>query len=137
MIDIQQITPYLDQNTRNKILFCKEDIHEVKFVDVGYNLSLLISQQKEESGWYDAINNLLAEHVSINATIGSYLALENIDILFEPELKFDFRSMLDSFSKNQILIIKSESVIQDNHFFFLRSEDDIMVNLQGLSYNCI
>lgn len=56
-----------------------------------------------------AIQQLFSDAVKADENIGRYLAIFNIDILFEPELKLDVGNLFDSYSKNQCLIIQADS----------------------------
>lgn len=134
---IQDIVAYIQQYTRNRIVFCRDYIGGVDFLDVGYELSLLAGDHPEEISSYETKLRQVLGRSSQNETIGCYLAIDDIGILFEPELKFDVRSIFDSYSKNQCLIIKSDGIIQNDVFFFLSPEDSSKVNLAGLSYKLI
>ena len=128
LVKISELTT---QNTRNKLVFCDQGIDELHFVDVGFELSLRLSQSSfdEDSALADILG-----HSLYHDKIGSYLAISNIGILFEPELKFNIRNIFDSYSKNNVLIIQSGAEIQEGTFYFLKKNDRCTVNLQGLTY---
>ena len=137
MAKIQDIASYLKQSTRNKIVFCKDGIDGIRFLNVGKELSELLGDNPTGISGYETMYRQVLNKSGHDDSIGMYLALENIGILFEPELKLDVRSVLDSYSKNQCVIIKSDGEIQNNYFFFLTPDDGIKVSLQGLSYKQI
>ena len=114
-----RISELVAQNTRNNLVFCDHSIDELDYVDVGFELSLRLSKSS-----YDIESALAAVlgQSSRQDKIGTYLAVKNIGILFEPELKLNIRDILDSYSKNQCLIVQAETE-------FLES-----IDLQGLSY---
>ena len=126
-----EISELVAQNTRNKLVFCDHSIDELHFVDVGFELSLRLSQSSLDDD--SALADVLGQS-SYHDKIGSYLAISNIGILFEPELKFNIRNIIDSYSKNHVLIIQSEAEIYDGIFYFLKHTDKCSVNLQGLTY---
>ena len=131
--DINEIAKYVKLNTRNKIVFCHKDIDEITFVNVGLILSQLLTDEEKIANSYQLLcNNILNYHLC-NEVIGDYIAIENIGILFEPELKFDLRNIFESFSRNVCLIIKSDAEIIDDRFYFLTHDDSIEINLSGLS----
>jgi hypothetical protein len=78
---LTNIKNYITQNTRNKIIFCHESIDGLKFVNVGYDLSQLLS--KNSYNYEEAVSAIL-DNTNHNESIGDYLALTNIAILFEP-----------------------------------------------------
>ena len=119
---INEIANYVSQNTRNKIVFCANSIDELKFVDIGYTLSKML-----EDNWENkeaSITQLFVTNETHN-NIGKYFAIKNVGILFEPELKLNIHDILESYSKNQCLIIQTDSELFE------------LFNLQGLSYKTL
>ena len=134
MLTIQDIAYYLQQNTRNKIVFCRESIDGIRFINVGLELSQILGENPDDIDGADTAYKQVLGQSQENRVIGMYLALENIGILFEPDLRLDVRSILDAYSKNQCLLIMTDAEITDDRFYFLRKGDGTEVNLQGLSY---
>lgn len=137
MTDINEIAKYVKQNTRNKIVFCREDIDGIIFVNVGLVLSRLLTDEDEFVNGYQLMCNKIFNHPQYNNCIGNYIAIENIGILFEPELKFDLHNILESFSRNLCFIIKSDAEIIDDKFYFLTPNDSAEIDLSGLSHKLI
>ena len=119
---LTDIKDYIAQNIRNKIVICHDCIGGLEFINVGYDLSKLLS--KNSYNYEEAVSAILNKTFH-NETIGNYLALTNIAILFEPELKINVSDILDAYSKNQCLIIQTDMEITN------------WVNLNGLSYKQI
>lgn len=137
MTDTNEIAKYVKQNTRNKIVFCNGDIDGISFVNVGLILSQLLTDDKSFVNGYQLLcNRILNQHL-YSSIIGDYIAIENIGILFEPELKLDLHNILESFSHNQCLIIKSDAEINNENLYFLSSGDIATISLLGLSYKLI
>ena len=134
MLTIQDIAYYLQQNTRNKIVFCRESIDGIHFINVGLELSQILDKNPDGIDEADTAYKQVLGQSQENSVIGMYLALENIGILFEPDLRLDVRSILDAYSKNQCLLIMTDAEIADDRFYFLRKGDGTEVDLQGLSY---
>lgn len=119
---LTDIKDYITQNTRNKIVICRDSIDGLEFINVGYNLSKLLS--KNSYNYEEAVRAILDKTLH-DEIIGNYLTLTNIAILFEPELKINVRDILDAYSKNQCLIIQTDMDITQ------------WTNLNGLSYKQI
>lgn len=134
MLTIQDIAYYLQQNTRNKIVFCREGIDGIRFINVGSELSQILGENPDDMVGADTAYKQVLGQSQENSLIGMYLALANIGIMFEPDLRLDVRSILDAYSKNQCLIVKTNAEIADDRFYFLRKGDGTEVDLQGLSY---
>lgn len=122
------------QNTRNKLVFCKNRIEGLYYVDVGKELSLLLGNGSNLPTGFETMYKQVLNQSSINNLIGRYLAIENIGIIFESELKIDIKSMFDRYSKDQSFIILSDALIENNYFYYLTKEDQKEINLNGLSY---
>ena len=137
MTDTNEIVKYVKQNSRNKIVFCHEDIDGIRFVNVGFILSQLLNDEGNFENGYQLLSNRILNRTQYNELIGDYIAIENIGILFEPELKLDLCNILEYFSHNQCFIIKSEAEIRDDKYYFLIREDLATITLSGLSYKLI
>jgi len=133
MINTIDIARLFQVECRNRILFCKEHIGVLEFHDVGYELASLLNNDEEQLKCSITYKTIF-ERSSYNKDIGTYLAIENIGILFEPELKIDVRSLIDSYSKNQILIINTDAEIRDGKLFFMSVSDSVCISLDGLSF---
>ena len=128
----EKIKQFISQVSRNKIIFCHEPISNLHFVDVGKELSFVIKEQEEPSGYSSACKRIF-EQTYNDEVIGSYLALSNWIILFEPDLKLDLRSIVEYFSINKCLILLSNGSIKENRYL-LMDDPRFALNLQGLSF---
>ena len=128
----EKIKQFISQVSRNKIIFCHEPITHLHFVDVGKELSFVIKEQEELSGYSSACKRIF-EQTYNDEVIGSYLALSNWLILFEPDLKLDLRSIVESFSINKCLILLFDGSIKENRYL-LMDDNRFTLNLQGLSF---
>lgn len=127
----QEIAHYVEHNTRNKIVFCKTYIDGLQYINVGLFVARLLQSGVSV---LDACQQLFSHQVYMDNAIGRYLALDNIGILLEPALKIDLRNLLDTQSKNQCLLIRSDAEITDDTFWWLSANSGISFSLFGLSY---
>ena len=134
----QHIAQYLAQAARNRLVFCHEHIEDLIFTDVGKVMANALKDKNLRSQMVAyAAEDFLADILSspqIDSSLGKYIALENIGILFEPELGFNLKATLDNASTNKTIIICSEAQIKDNRLYFLQEGDSLSVDLTGLSY---
>lgn len=131
-----EISQYIAHTTRNRIVFCGEEISGLTYINVGRELSEALAHENLTSSMIsyaadDALSDLLSKRF-FDEVIGSYLALTNIGILFEPELGFNLRKMLESESINRTLIICSWGEVNNNRYFFNSEGDGVSVDLTGL-----
>ena len=102
----QEVATYVKQDLRNKIVFSKQFIEGLQYLNVGLTFAKMLRDNSLPSL---AIQQLFSDAVKADQNIGRYLAIFNIDILFEPELKLDVGNLFDSYSKNQCLVIHADS----------------------------
>lgn len=127
----QEIANYMEQNTRNKIVFCKAYIDGLQYINVGQFVARLL---QEGVSALDACQQLFSHPAYINNVIGRYLAFDNIGILLEPELKIDLRNLFDTQSNNHCLIIRSDAEISSDTFWWLSANGGVGIPLSVLSY---
>ena len=101
-------------------------------MDVGIELSSAIKEQEEPSGNLSACKRIF-EQTYKDEVVGPYLALSNWSILFEPDLKLDLRSIVESFSINKCLILLSNGLIKEKSYL-LMDDNRFALNLHGLSF---
>ena len=132
------IADYLAQATRNRLVFCHEQIDGLTFVNVGKILAENLTKQDLHSPMIAYMaEEVLSEILSstkVDDEIGSYVALNNIGVLFEPDLAFNLKSVIDSASTNKVVIILSDGIIKSDRYYFLQEGDASFIDLHGLSY---
>ncbi|MCG9898372.1 MAG: hypothetical protein MH132_00060 [Hydrotalea sp.] len=137
----QAITDYIKSQSRNKIIFYSQDISALQSVNVGLRISESIYNLNEPGRI--AMRVLFELDSILNAAIyqhdvfGKHLSIENIGILFEPELKIDFVSLLDRYSQNNLLFVKWEGELDAENIYFLTKENGIKINIKNLSHIAI
>lgn len=134
----QAITDYIKSQSRNKIIFYSQDISALQSVNVGRRLSESIYNLNEPGRIamrvLSELDGILNAAISQHDVFGRYLSIENIGVLFEPELKLDFASLLDSYSQNNVLFVKWEGEIDAENIYFLTKEKGIKKNIKNLSH---
>lgn len=135
---MDKIDRYLKSQSRNKIVFYKQDILGVEAIDVGKKLSQEIksiaSDNKVGMKSLIIMDELFTSSFSNNSEYGKYLAIYNLGILFEPELKTDFIQILDKYSSSNTLFVKWEGEIEDGFLYFLTKEKGQKIDIKNLSH---
>ena len=82
---------------------------------------------------------LIKNNVISDSEIGKYVAIKNIGILFEPELKLDLRAKFDSWAKSYVLIVDANEGMIINNTFYLASAriSTYSINLSEISHKTI
>lgn len=134
---LMSIKGFVSTKSRNKIVFHNQDLG-FETLDLGYVLSeeiVGLSQTKHFALRIKTIlERILAEHITEHPEIGKILSLSNFGILFEKELKIDFRALLENLSLNNLLMVKWEGEIIDNKLYFLSKEEGVEVDVKNLNY---
>lgn len=135
---MDKIEKYLKNQSRNKIVFYKQDIPGIEAIDVGKKLSHEIKSIASDAkiGMKSLImmDELFTSSFLDNSEYGKYLAIHNLGILFEPELKTDFIQILDKYSSSNILFVKWEGEIENGILYFLSKEKGQQINIKNLSH---
>ena len=135
---IDTIRSYANSQSRNKIVFHRNEIPDITTIDLGLNLATSI-YNFQETGKVSMIvtaelSKILGSAVRQHQEFGKYLSVENPGILLEPALKIDFRRFLDSYSQNNLLFVKWEGETDADNIYFLTKERGININIQNLSH---
>ena len=129
------IDVFLRQNPKHKLVFTKSEPAGFVFTDLGYEMASRLDGQVSPSVVATAaFESVVSRRTQDHPIYGKYLAITNIGILFEPELKLNVRLLLESFSHNTLLVVCSDGVIQNDTFHFDDSTEDYDIALSGLSY---
>jgi len=133
-----KIRKYIQSQSRNKIIFHTRELADLETINIGKLLSESIyhfeEQDKLPMRVSSELNALLDKSVAFHKLYGKYLSLENIGILFEQELKFNFVQLLENFSQNNALFIKWDGEIDADYIYFWTKEQGIKTNIKHLSH---
>jgi hypothetical protein len=132
------IKNYLNSYTKNKIIIHRDVLPEVNAVDIGFLLSQSIYNWSDESKLSmkvtSELEKILNDEVINHSSYGRIIAISNIGILLEPDLKQDLRAILENYSNNNTLFVKWDGEIDNDHLYFLSKEIGIKININKLSH---
>lgn len=135
---LKTVLSYIESFSRNKIVFYKEPLLDIIPIDVGKLLSQLLFNFNNENRLpmiaTEELDKILSKSVFEHPNFGRTLAIANVGILFEPDLKQDFKRIIDNHSTNNLLLIEWEGEIEDNIIYFLSKEKGIQINMNNLSH---
>ena len=134
----EKILTYIDSLSRNKIVIHRGSIEGLTPLNVGVKLSEeIIGINNHKKLALIAASNLggiLTGAISKVNRYGAILSIENFGILFEPELKMNFTSLIDKHSIGKTLFIKWDGEIENNHLYFLTKEKGKEIDIKNLSH---
>ena len=80
------------------------------------------------------ISELFAESIEYHAEYGTILSIENIGVLLESEVQFDFNHFLEQYSRDMAIFLKWDGDYDESTLFFLTKNKGIKIPLNNLSY---
>lgn len=142
VMDIKGLSQFVDRHARHKLLFVQGEIDNISYMDIGKELSQRISDKLDRRNLPmitdDALNAIIEKGTVADDTIGSYVAIRNWGILFEPSLMINVHDKFEQCSREQVLIVNLEGVI-DNNKLYLGHEPNTQcsITLRDISYRTI
>ncbi len=135
---VNTISKYIKSQSRNKIIVYTGDHWELKPFNVGWHLSEHFHNLKESVKLPMMFSNklfeMLQQAIYIHPEFGKILAITNVGILLEPEIKMDFSALLDSYSQNNTLFLKWPGESDTDNLYFLTKEQGIKIFIGNLSH---
>lgn len=135
---MNQLNTYLNSEARNRLIIHFEQLPELHYLDIGLELAELLHSTKDlgklSLKFPSLLQKALSQGTKNHPTWGSYLAVNNIGLLFEEDLKLDFARFLFSYSQNIPLFLLWDGEFDSHTLYFLSKENGIPINLHDLSY---
>jgi len=129
---------FLASNSRNKLVFYKDIDLEVMSIDLGLLLSQgiynLDDKNKLTFKVASELDSLMNESISNHKLYGKIIAISNIGILLEPELKLDINKFFDNYSLNTVLFVKWDGEIDSDFAYFVNKKNSIKIKINNLSH---
>lgn len=128
---------YMKSISRNKIVFHQEPINGLNNINIGIELASRLVELDDVKNFSflakQELDKLLTHASYVHPEFGKTISISNIGILLEPDLKIDFRYLLDNYSTENMLFIQWTGKIDRNELYFL-SEKGIKINIENFSY---
>ena len=103
-----EICDYCRSNSRNKIVFSSSPLDFADYADIGFLLSSALADESQNSmalTAMDALNDICRKNTFVHEKFGTYLAIKNICVLKEKELKIDLTRFLERESADKTLFV--------------------------------
>ncbi|WP_310993754.1 hypothetical protein [Aequorivita marina] len=135
---MKNIIHFIKTHPRNRLIIVKNDFVDVPYVDIGKSLSKRLRGELEEKSLPLITSKVFDEIVDLNLKysedLRNYIAIKNIGILMEKELKIDLKSILEKHSRGTTLIVNWDGEIEDRSLYFLSKEKGVEINLKDISH---
>ena len=132
---LTKILDFIEGNPRNKLVILSSfEGSEISPLNVGLQFGYKLKELKRGKFFALEAREILDELLDISIVahpqLGSCLALHNLGILLEPELKIDLSRLLENRSINHPLIIEWKGEVRDRQLYFFSPKDRIEINLK-------
>jgi hypothetical protein len=123
------IHEFLGSGSRNKLIVCASELDGLNFADIGRLLSAKIKSESSAPKIsliaQSELEEIMTDSIHVHEDLGSYIALKNLGILLEPDLKLDITAFLSRYSATNPLFIQWMGVIKQDKLHFLTEENGI------------
>lgn len=130
---------FISSPSRNHIVFSNGRLDNLQYLDVGLELSTgvedILSDRRLSMKSQDILNRLFSDCTNSSPVYGSYLAIENVGILFEPLLKLDIMALLNKWSQNNLLVVNmGKGCVANETFYLVDGDSRCTINLHTFNY---
>ena len=133
----KDIKKFLSTNPRTRIVFHNSST-AINSLNIGLELSKKLSELELTNHLgmkaKDILHDLMVNNEIIDDIFGKIISIENLGILFESELKFNFNSFLEEYSKNNLLLVKWDGKIKDDGIYYLTEKNGVKISISNLNY---
>lgn len=129
---------YLNANPRNKLIIGRNYYSDLSYLNLGLEFAQVLSSASTNRHFplkaKTLLDELLDSSVRTTSEAENTLAIENIGILFEPDLKVDFHALIDQHSKHNAIFLKWDGEIENDNLYFLTIENGLKINIKDISH---
>jgi hypothetical protein len=134
----EAIHEFLSSGSRHKLIVSSSELDGLSYTDIGQSLSLKIKSESTASKIsliaQTELEKIMTDSNHVHKDIVSYIALKNLGILLEPDLKIDITAFLSRYSATNPLFIQWKGAIKQEKLHFLTEENGITINLENISH---
>lgn len=136
---MEVLNPLIFADSRHRLLFISNEAEGLTYVDIGAQLSVAINSilhgKHLAMKTDEKLEEIIDQNTKTDLNIGDYVAIRNIGILFEPDLKINLHTKFDTWSKTRLLIVFLEGALQDNVYYLSSDKDPrYSINLKDITY---
>ena len=117
-----------------------ENVQEERAVNIGREMtSVIVSLDRNDSFGFsflveEAFRRAIKKSTYSDDKYGNVVVLENVGILFEPELGLNFTELLKSISKNTLVVLLWPGEMDSERLYFLNRNSNVFINQSDINY---
>ena len=132
------IHEFIGSGSRHKLIVCSTELDGLIYTDIGKSLSLKIKSESTASKIsliaQSELEKIMNDSKREHSDLGAYIAMKNLGILLEPDLKLDIPAFFSRFSATNPLFIQWNGAMKRNKLHFLTEENGVTINLDNISH---
>lgn len=133
---------FLSTAPRYRVVVAKwnEKVKEEKAVNIGREMASVISglDRNDSFGFgflvEEAFRRAIKKNTFSDEKYGNVVVMENVGILFEPELGLNFTELLKSISKNTLVVLLWPGEMDWERLYFLNRNSNVFINQSDINY---
>ena len=133
---------FLSTAPRYRVVVTKwnEKVKEEKAVNIGREMASVISglDRNDSFGFSffveEAFRRTIKKNTFSDEKYGNVVVMENVGILFEPELGLNFTELLKSISKNTLVVLLWPGEMGWERLYFLNRNSNVFINQSEINY---
>lgn len=137
-----ELERFLSTAPRYRVVVAKwdEKVKEEKAVNIGREMASVISGLDRNDSFglsflvEEAFRRAIKKNTFSDEKYGNVVVMENVGILFEPELGLNFTELLKSISKNTLVVLLWPGEIDWERLYFLSRNSNIFINQSDINY---
>ena len=132
------IHEFIGSGSRHKLIVCSTELDGLSYTDIGKSLSLKIKSESTASKIslisQSELEKIMNDSTREHSDLGAYIAIKNLGILLEPNLKLDITAFFSRYSATNPLFIQWRGAMKQNKLHFLTEENGVTINLDNISH---
>ena len=134
----QDLIAFIKSQKRNKIVLYKNSLSSLHSIDLGNKLAFalkpIVNDKRLPLKCMSLIESILSASIEVDEVYGKYLAIQNVGILLEPDLKLDLAYLFDKFSTSNTLFVEWEGEIEGDSLYFQTKQKGKKIDISHLSH---
>ena len=137
-----ELERFLSTAPRYRVVVAKwdEKVKEEKAVNIGREMASVISGLDRNDSFglsflvEEAFRRAIKKNTFSDEKYGNVVVMENVGILFEPELGLNFTELLKSISKNTLVVLLWPGEMDWERLYFLNRNSNVFINQSDINY---
>lgn|GEM_PF-1074169 len=134
-----KIKDFISTYPRHRLVIVvdNKEVEDLMFFDIGLLLAQEIKKMDKKKVVFaleQILERIINERKLLNNDFGEYIAIQNIGLLFEAELKFNFQKFIENISQNLTFLLKWDGAVDNKILHFINKKNNHKIDLKNVSH---